>query len=62
MKNDWFDVVLSGLCYLIQFGIFVGAIWFWAWLADYRIGCMFDSSPRACANLAKMSEERIKNE
>lgn len=60
MKNDWFDVVLSAFSCLIKIAIFAGSIWFWAWLADYRIGCMFDSSPRACANLAKMSE--VKND
>ena len=60
MKNDWFDVVIGFMAYAFQAVMVIGAIWFWAWLADYRVGCMFDSSPRACANLAKMSE--VKND
>ena len=39
--------------------MWVAMIWFWLWRADYRIGCMFDSSPRTCAILAEASEKII---
>ena len=58
MKKDLFDSVVG----LFELAMFVGAIWFWSWLADYRVGCMFDSSPRACAKLAQIVEERAKND
>lgn len=58
MKNNWFDVVIGLMAYAFKAVMVIGVIWFWAWLADYRIGCMFDSSPRACANLVKMREAK----
>lgn len=48
------DIMIS----IIGVALIVGAIWFRFWLADYRIGCMFDTSPRTCANTAKISERK----
>ena len=60
MNDNWFEVVIALIVFVIKAVMVIGAIWFWCWLADYRVGCMFDSSPRACANLAKMAE--VKND
>ena len=46
------DIMIS----IIGIALIISAIWFRFWLADYRIGCMFDTSPRTCANTSKISE------
>ena len=48
------DIMIS----IIGVALIIGAIWFRFWLADYRIGCMFDTSPRTCANISKISERK----
>lgn len=48
------DIMIS----IIGVALIIGAIWFKFWLADYRIGCMFETSPRTCANIAKISERK----
>ena len=48
------DIMIS----IIGVALIIGAIWFRFWLADYRIGCMFDTSPRTCANTSKISERK----
>lgn len=50
--------ILDIMINIIGVALIIGAIWFRFWLADYRIGCMFDASPRTCANTVKISERK----
>ena len=50
--------ILDIMINIIGVAFIISAIWFRFWLADYRIGCMFDTSPRTCANTAKINERK----